>query len=104
MLIPVYQNIEEKVLLKIFFPASLGIGRYLTIKITRKMPDILFMFNRAATPFSDYPPSYSSTWTSRAYSPLHGGSGSSSAYSGPETRTRTASGKNKNIQVPVKYV
>lgn len=59
------------------------------------MPDILFIFNRAATPFSDCPPSYSSTWTSRAYSPLHGGSGSSSAYSGPETRTRTASGKNK---------
>ncbi|XP_073075170.1 store-operated calcium entry-associated regulatory factor [Manis javanica] len=51
----------------------------------------LFGSNRAATPFSDCPPSYSSTWTSRAYSPLHGGSGSSSAYSGPETRTRTAS-------------
>ncbi|XP_004475208.2 store-operated calcium entry-associated regulatory factor [Dasypus novemcinctus] len=58
----------------------------------------LFGSNRAATPFSDswyypsYPPSYSSTWNSRAYSPLRGGSGSYSAYSGSDTRTRTASG------------
>lgn len=57
----------------------------------------LFGSNRAATPFSDswypsYPPSYTSTWNSRAYSPLRGGSGSYSACSGSEPRTRTASG------------
>ncbi|XP_025849322.1 store-operated calcium entry-associated regulatory factor isoform X1 [Vulpes vulpes] len=58
----------------------------------------LFGSNRAATPFSDswyypsHPPSYSSTWNSRAYSPLRGTSGSYSASSSPETRTRTASG------------
>lgn len=53
----------------------------------------LFGSNRAATPFSDswnYPsyPSYSSMWNS----PFRGGSGSYSACSNSETRTRTASG------------
>uniref|UniRef100_A0A2K5DSW8 Store-operated calcium entry-associated regulatory factor n=1 Tax=Aotus nancymaae TaxID=37293 RepID=A0A2K5DSW8_AOTNA len=58
----------------------------------------LFGSNRAATPFSDswyypsYPPSYSGTWNSWAYSPLHGGSGSYSACSDSDTKTRTASG------------
>ncbi|XP_004682262.1 PREDICTED: store-operated calcium entry-associated regulatory factor [Condylura cristata] len=58
----------------------------------------LFGSNRAATPFSDswyYPSptsSYSSTWNSRAYSPLHGGAGGYSGHSNSETRTRTASG------------
>ncbi|XP_020032505.2 store-operated calcium entry-associated regulatory factor [Castor canadensis] len=58
----------------------------------------LFGSNRAATPFSDswyypsYPPSYSSTWNSRAYSPLRGSSGCYSACSNPDTKTRTASG------------
>ncbi|XP_015341505.1 store-operated calcium entry-associated regulatory factor isoform X1 [Marmota marmota marmota] len=57
----------------------------------------LFGSNRAATPFSNswyypsYPP-YSSTWNSRAYSPLHGGPGSYSACSNSETKTRTATG------------
>ncbi|XP_045311755.1 store-operated calcium entry-associated regulatory factor isoform X1 [Leopardus geoffroyi] len=58
----------------------------------------LFGSNRAATPFSDSwyypspPPSSSSMWNSRAYSPLRGASGSYSAYASSETRTRTASG------------
>ncbi|KAK2089387.1 hypothetical protein P7K49_032053 [Saguinus oedipus] len=58
----------------------------------------LFGSNRAATPFSDswyypsYPPSYSGTWNSRAYSPLRGGLGSYSACSDSDTKTRTASG------------
>ncbi|XP_045391320.1 store-operated calcium entry-associated regulatory factor [Lemur catta] len=58
----------------------------------------LFGSNRAATPFSDswhFPsssPSYSSTWNSRAYSPLRGGSSGNSAYSTSDTKTRTASG------------
>ncbi|XP_077628969.1 store-operated calcium entry-associated regulatory factor isoform X1 [Crocuta crocuta] len=57
----------------------------------------LFGSNRAATPFSDSwyypsPPPSSSTWNSRAYSPLRGASGSYSECAGSETRTRTASG------------
>lgn len=57
----------------------------------------LFGSNRAATPFSDswynpsYP-SYSSTWNRRAYSPSDGGSGSYSACSSSESKSRTASG------------
>ncbi|KAM5264573.1 store-operated calcium entry-associated regulatory factor [Ctenodactylus gundi] len=57
----------------------------------------LFGSNRTATPFSDswYNPScppHSSTWNSRAYSPLRGGSGSYSACSDSGTKTRTVSG------------
>lgn len=58
----------------------------------------LFGSNRTATPFSNswyypsYPPSYSNTWNSRAYSPFHGGSSDYSAHSSSETRTRTATG------------
>lgn len=58
----------------------------------------LFGSNRAATPFSDswyhpsYPSSYSGAWNSRVYSPLGGGTGSYSASSNTESRTRTASG------------
>lgn len=58
----------------------------------------LFGSNRAATPFTDswyypsYPPSYSGTWNSRAYSPLRGDSGSYSACSNSDMKTRTASG------------
>ncbi|XP_049722696.1 store-operated calcium entry-associated regulatory factor [Elephas maximus indicus] len=65
---------------------------------TGGMLGYLFGSNRAATPFSDswqypsYPPSYSSAWNSRSYSPLRGGPGGYSAYSGSDTRTRTASG------------
>lgn len=98
-----YQSTEEKCLIKVLFSESIGIGGYL--KVTRKVPDMLLYLNRAATPFSDswyYPsPSYSGTWNSRAYSPLRGASGSSSAYSSSETRTRTASGKTENREVPI---
>lgn len=90
-------------MIKVFFSESIRIGGYL--KVTRKMPDMLLCLNRAATPFSDswyYPSSsYSSTWSSRAYSPLRGAPGSYSAYSSSETRTRTASGKSENIEGPI---
>nr|XP_004666989.1 store-operated calcium entry-associated regulatory factor isoform X1 [Jaculus jaculus] len=58
----------------------------------------LFGSNRASTPFSNswyhpaHPPSYSSPWNNRAYSPLHGGSGNYSACSNSDVKTRTASG------------
>ncbi|XP_023573370.1 store-operated calcium entry-associated regulatory factor [Octodon degus] len=58
----------------------------------------LFGSNRAATPFSDswyhpsYPPPYTSSWSSRAYSSPRGGLGGYSACSNSETKTRTASG------------
>ncbi|XP_004592746.3 store-operated calcium entry-associated regulatory factor [Ochotona princeps] len=58
----------------------------------------LFGSNRAATPFSDswyypsYPPSYSGSWNSRPYSPPRGGSGTYTACTNAETKTRTASG------------
>ncbi|XP_008055003.1 store-operated calcium entry-associated regulatory factor [Carlito syrichta] len=65
---------------------------------TGGMLGYLFGSNRGATPFSDswyypsYPPSYSSTWYGRAYSPLRGGAGSYSASSNADTKIRTASG------------
>lgn len=87
-----------------FLSDSVGIGRYLKIKGTRKILDTLLCLYRATTPFSDswYRPSYPSyfgTGNSRAYSLHCGDSGNSSACSSSQTKTRTASGKSKNMEV-----
>lgn len=93
------QNIEENTWYMGYF-GSLGQKHY---ESPGKCLTELSYLYRAATPFSDSwhypsnPPSYSGTWNSRPYSPP--GTSSGSSYPNSETRTRTASGKSKNVEV-----